>query len=72
MKRQARSASAMYDPAEGRVQLDLTLADGELITVDLLCPEVLADSLLRALARKRETNAKPDAGKWRLAPLTEN
>jgi hypothetical protein len=72
MSQQARSASAIYDPASGRVRLDVTLSDGETISIDLLCPELLADSLQRALQRKREINAKPDAGKWRLAPLTEN
>jgi hypothetical protein len=62
----------MFDPSTGRVVADITLADGETIALDLLCPEILADSLQYALQRKREINAKPDAGKWRLAPLTEN
>lgn len=56
MNRQARSASCMYDQASRRVQLDVTLADGETVTLDLPFPELLADSLQRALWRKRESD----------------
>jgi len=72
MRRQARSASAMFDPELGRVVALVTLADGEQVTLELLCPETLLDSLQRALQRKRETTAKSDAGRWRLSPLSEN
>jgi hypothetical protein len=48
----------MHDQASGRVTLDITTVDGELVSVQLPDPELLLETLQNAICRKREAERK--------------
>jgi len=48
----ARSANAMYDPFTGAITLDITTANGELLTFKVVEPQLLLETLSNALSEQ--------------------